>query len=100
MERDDVAALVERLEGGLEGVTPGPWATTWHNDGRHLAVGPEARTKIARINITHIDHESNARHIANCDPDTIRTLLSAIKAQAARIAELEARLDRKEPTNG
>ena len=38
--------------------------------------------------------ETAARHIANCDPDTIRTLLSALQAQAAEIIETRAALEK------
>lgn len=95
---DDIPALIKRLEAGLEGVTPGPWyseGTAVFFDTRKLACcgkgtfeccgnpdidgdyGPVAETS-----------ETGARHIANCDPDTIRTLLSALQAQAAEIERL------------
>lgn len=82
----DVAALVGRLEAGLEGLPAGPWShVPWH-----IAEG-DAEVRVAEgwlLCCTSAD--DYARHIANCDPDTIRTLLSAIKAQAAEISRRDA----------
>lgn len=105
---DDIPALIKRLEAGLEGVTPGPWyseGTAVFFDTRKLSCcgkgvfeccgnpdidgdyGPVAETS-----------ETAARHIANCDPDTIRTLLSALQAQAAEIERLREERENAQST--
>jgi hypothetical protein len=90
----DAAGLVERLEAGLEGVTPGPWR---HEEVRGYCIDyiktnhPDFASTPHRRNLDYVaetENTSNARYIANCDPDTIRVLLSALKAQAAEIEGL------------
>lgn len=92
---DDIAGLVERLEAGLEGVWRGQWAAgvVTDGDGRevpHDGYVSDIDGEGLDIEIKTYDDRAQkvARHIANCDPDTIRALLSALKAQAAEIERL------------
>ena len=81
----DVAALVKRLEAGLEGLPAGPWKhVPWHI----AEGGSEVRVAEGWL-LCCTSADGYARHIANCDPDTIRALLSALQAQAAEIAVLK-----------
>lgn len=59
------------LKEGLEGVTPGPWG--W--DGSEVGV-----TK------------KDASHIANCDPDTIRSLIHRLELAETTVDMLEEEL--------
>ena len=93
---EDVARLVERLEAGLEGVWRGQWAAgvVTDGDGRevpHDGYVSDIDGEGLDIEIKTYDDRAQkvARHIANCDPDTIRALLSALKAQAAEIGHAE-----------
>lgn len=83
------------LKAGLEGVTPGPWgfksaifekdgeydcAVTAHLDGKRQCIA-EAFGRItqeATQNATAL-----AAHIANCDPDTIASLIARLEAAEA-----------------
>ena len=92
---EDVARLVERLEAGLEGVWRGQWAAgvVTDGDGRevpHDGYVSDIDGEGLDIEIKTYDDRAQkvARHIANCDPDTIRALLSALKAQATEIERL------------
>ena len=60
------------VEAGLEGVTPGPWG--W--DGSEVGV-----TK------------KDASHIANCDPDTIASLIARLEAAEADVDQLRVSLE-------
>lgn len=85
----DVAALVKRLEAGLEGLPAGPWKhVPWHI----AEGGSEVRVAEGWL-LCCTSADGYARHIANCDPDTIRALLSALQAQAAEIVRLQDRLE-------
>lgn len=82
MTDDELNALVERLEAGLEGVTPGPWeefrgSIGGYIEGRYEWSSVATAGDVDRENPS--EKNANSRHIANCDPDTIRALLSAIR---------------------
>ena len=67
------AKLNEMLE-GLEGVTPGPWITSRREnrpiDGASYEIGAPDR------GVAGMMHAKDAAHIARCDPDTIRYLVT------------------------
>jgi len=65
----DTDRLAAEMLAGLEGVTPGPW---------------ECQPMLL------IASDPDAAHIARCDPDSIRALLSERANDKARIAELGA----------
>ena len=87
--------IAEKLRAGLEGVTPGPWAVQkWRKEyaGSVLKIDfvyvkgtdPNDTTFVSFEESAHDDDfECNAAHIANCDPDSIRILLDALKAALA-----------------
>jgi hypothetical protein len=69
-QTNGVAVSGERLAemlAGLEGVTPGPWE----------ASGANIRHKHGPLLYTS---ENNAPHLARCDPDTIRAILTELQA--------------------
>ena len=107
-----------RLRGMLtscEGVTPGPWFQTgspWFRDGTGVLAGsPDGNVAYLIADTDDFalprdeyegfplgDKEADAKHLANCDPDTIRSILSELlelrealdewaKARAATLAE-------------
>lgn len=108
------------LRDGCEGVTPGPW---FPHDFADPAVSSDPTCRDIYVSCTTPDHisvasmhggieghrnlkqgRSDASHIAGCDPDTIRALADEVialrkaralisRAQAAKIAELEAALE-------
>jgi hypothetical protein len=83
-------ALIKALEEGLEGVTPGPWSIAeeegwdeawcdWHRVGPFSLTGGKA--------------DADARHIARCSPDNIRTLLSHIEEMRRALTELRKQIE-------
>lgn len=91
----DIEQIERELREGLEGVTPGPWhAVQMYQDrteDRPFVVGPsdvvvgtDGICEPDRMNYrSFVEDAANMRHIARCDPDTIRALL-------ARLREVEA----------
>lgn len=72
--------LAEMLA-GLDGVTPGPWDVKTHeewNEGFDFFGGPD-KAFVFRADVEPED----AAHIANCDPDTIRSLLTELQTLRA-----------------
>lgn len=73
---------------GLEGVTPGPWV--W--GARYIGVGnvmlgkytPIAQTPNGMIAPDGGQWDANAAHIARCDPDTMRQVLTLALAALTR----------------
>lgn len=61
------------LKAGLEGVTRGPWIWDGHD------------------NITV--PKKDAAHIANCDPDTIASLIARLEAAEANVDQLRINLE-------
>lgn len=102
---------IEAILKGTEGVTPGPWLYRpyefddwgWIRGGPPDADGrlwPVANARAGRLlsgdaydtyRINNLDpFEANARHIANCDPQTIAELCAlAIEGLKARQAALK-----------
>lgn len=72
--------LAEMLA-GLEGVTPGPW----YEGDKWVFVAPRSgRSSDALENVLRNEEaQANAAHIARCDPDTIRSLITALQALRA-----------------
>lgn len=75
----------ERLEemlAGLEGVTPGPWVKG--RRGEHLPVnGPCHEVGSPTRGIGTSMYAPDACHIARCDPDTMRSILTELIARRA-----------------
>ncbi|RWE46805.1 MAG: hypothetical protein EOS79_11485 [Mesorhizobium sp.] len=87
----DIEKIEAELRAGLEGVTPGPWhavqmATNKPDIDRPFVVGPsevvvgtDGICEPARFNDRLFPEDAaNMRHIARCDPDTIRLLLDEL----------------------
>ena len=81
--------LVEMLA-GLKGVTPGPWRMVTDYPSISIGAGDYRVVQTANQNNHRrfgtaerwigIEHETNATHIARCDPDTIRSLIEEVQA--------------------
>lgn len=77
--------LAEMLA-GLEGVTPGPW--TEHEKGIHpnpYVCGSPTETecgvdKFVVAYVVGLNSDKNKRHIARCDPDTMRALITELQS--------------------
>lgn len=95
---------------GLEGVTPGPWFTTgspWFQSGDGVMAGspdPHAGFLIADCDDGFNprdeyegyplgDADRDAAHIARCDPDTMRSILTELVALRKVAAELAKAYD-------
>lgn len=101
------AELVERLRAGLEGVTRGPWIAEQLSSVRdkttdrlyvagpsEVVCGNDGICEPAGCNDrTFTEDAANMRHIANCSPDNICTLLDTIESLRARMAEVEGERD-------
>lgn len=74
---------------GLEGVTPGPWRRMESGSNTFIVGHPEwpcrrngveGQWEVARLDDMVEEHpdevKANARHIARCDPDTMRQVLT------------------------
>lgn len=102
-------AVLDEIEAGLEGVTPGPWFTTgspWFvsQDGV-LAGSPDGNISflIADCEDTFSsreeyegpfpigDKDADAAHIARLDPDTIRALITELRERRAQAEFIETR---------
>jgi hypothetical protein len=85
----DIEKVEAELRAGLDGVTPGPWKPFVMNGVR--AVMKDDRELIKWTGFDASDYPEaaakNARHIARCDPDTIRLLLDEL----SRYREAEKR---------
>lgn len=85
-------ARVAEMLTGLEGVSPGPW--TSEADGfepdadvvlySQEPVTDEIGTLIVDGGNSQHDAKANARHIARCDPDTMRSILTELLAWRAK----------------
>lgn len=85
-------AKLNEMLAGLKGVTPGPW-----HEGDHWVFVPPASgiaTQALENILSHDKPQANAAHIARCDPDTIRYLvtqeLSRRAANSAGRVEVKA----------
>lgn len=93
------------LKAGLEGVTPGPWgfnSARFKKDGEYdcavTARFDGKRQCIAEAfgRITEKDTQNAtalAAHIANCDPDTIASLIARLEAAEANVDQLRINLE-------
>jgi hypothetical protein len=81
---------LEQIECGCEGVTPGPW--TWGAQWLAKRIGNSGRVAEDYMHLAQVplnDYDSprwntDAAHIANCDPDTIRELIRLAKLGLAQ----------------
>lgn len=74
------------LKAGLEGVTPGPWEPGTAAGGKTHIYGYRGRT-ICLFSWQKWEEGKTVRdvtHIANCDPDTIASLIARLEAAEAR----------------
>jgi hypothetical protein len=77
---------IDRIEAGLEGVTPGPWIRSGiqqgglDQHGKFLAAGPDGAllffSPIGKTGKEQATCIRDLNHIARLDPDTIRSLLA------------------------
>ena len=74
MSRDQIEAMLA----GLDGVAPSPWRTVLPNrkDGEPGFVRSGAGEN--SITVAVLYHEADTRHIARCDPSTIRAVLTEL----------------------
>ncbi|MCC2098658.1 MAG: Lar family restriction alleviation protein, partial [Hyphomicrobiales bacterium] len=89
----DIDGLVEELERGLEGVTPGPWIRSGVQyratdlSGKLLAAGPDGGLLFFSPMGGDGDQQAAAirdlDHIARCHPANIRKLIAALRARQA-----------------
>lgn len=95
---------IAEIEAGCEGVTPGPWmvqdSNSWRRIGRRYEGQDGGVLCPIKQNDGHPDlcagrgqdTYKNLRHIANCDPDTIRAMAKEIRESRARLRRTEAEL--------
>lgn len=99
-----MTADIDELEAGLEGVTPGPWVYSperhthdspihrdvplpLYNDGTPMTYyGPHLGGVVGSSEWIWLT-EADGKHIARCDPDTIRALIDEIKSLRAALAK-------------
>ncbi|TPM89826.1 FliJ family protein [Mesorhizobium sp. B2-1-3A] len=98
--------LIERLRAGLVGVTPGPWSAVQMDminkdldrpcvvGPSDIVVGNDGICEPDRYNDRMFTEDAaNMRHIANCSPDNIRTLLDALAAKDTALSDATGRID-------
>jgi hypothetical protein len=94
MTENWTTAQLQELIAGTEGVTPGPWTvngrgawicTVGNNRGDPAIFGPRPADGEA---FRYGDKKSDARHIAACSPERIRSLCEALLAARAALAEV------------
>lgn len=101
----NINEILDQIERGLEGVTPGPWrrkpmkgytddyVLTDHPDFQQ----PKHGNLVAECGFSSgkVEHryEADAAHIARCDPDTMRAIIVHIRELEARNRELETLTD-------
>ena len=107
----------ERIRAALAmGPTPGPWFEVHHEDGRWTDIYQRSNryaTPVVYVPPLSVHDENgvwkknkdetaaNAKHVAACDPDTIRALLEERDALAAEVERLnKLRADELEALNG
>lgn len=93
---------LQAMLAGCEGVTPGPWQVKYVGDGR-MAFAIADSDGVSLLTIVEEDHagfaavysDGDAAHLVDCDPDTIRSLVSELLALRAAVALMteEARKD-------
>lgn len=83
--------LIDAMLSGLEGVTPGPWVYGSKFLGAYVDGDTTQYLRIARDGAEDsYDGDlwnANAAHIARCDPDTMRSILTELKALRASHAD-------------
>src|SRR4051812_38496412 len=80
------ADLIQQLQDGLDGVTPGPWKQFRRNGVNEVQHG---RSNVPVVAWSGFDdssrpeheHAANAAHIARCHPDNIRALLDSLASK-------------------
>lgn len=78
---------LQAMLAGCEGVTPGPWQVKYVGDGR-MAFAIADSDGVSLLTIVEEDHadfaavysDGDAAHLVDCDPDTIRSLVSELLA--------------------
>lgn len=93
MTRDQANTTVsdERLTAmlaGLEGVTPGPWEPVFNGERGANVIAPEPDLALATVwpymrTYGPLPANETAAHIARCDPDTMRSILTELSARRA-----------------
>jgi len=79
---------IDEIERGCEGVTAGPWhAEPKVGRGAWIKGAAEEWTAVA-CGFDGTSAAANAAHIARCDPDTIRALIAAARANAKLVEAL------------
>ncbi|MFP1634124.1 hypothetical protein ACLB6G_20535 [Zhengella sp. ZM62] len=101
----NINEILDQIERGLEGVTPGPWKPHRNNAFWEL-VPNNAGTNGIPYSIadfcasdpsdTRGLQEANAAHIARCDPGTMRAIIDAYRQMEARAEAAEAECKRLE----
>lgn len=72
---------IEEMLAGLEGVTPGPWKSAASVEYDCYGIYPDTGftefpiAKMPEYKLTQIV-QADAAHIARCDPDTMRSILT------------------------
>ena len=88
-------AQLQELIAGTEGVTPGPWLSAlWPGSG---SSGPDVGilqgpVMIGRDKMTFHTHE-DAKHIAACSPERIRSLCESLLAARAALEDIAGIFD-------
>lgn len=80
-------ALLDEIERGLEGVTPGPWSVREDKSG---TIGVTADIGRRTLGLNY--YPEDAVHIARLSPDNVRTILDYIASLATRISSDAAKL--------
>lgn len=84
--------LIDEMLAGLEGVTPGPWLKEMEQDEEEdfpsfyvsSAVTTSCNlTVVAKMGEASANARTDASHIARCDPDTMRSILTELRDRRA-----------------
>lgn len=98
----NINEIIDQIERGLEGVTPGPWG--WAEGRPDVFAGWAGKPwTILQVKSTTLGwHENstcasreagkNAAHIARCDPDTMRAIIDAYRTMEARAEAAEVKV--------
>lgn len=104
----NINEILDQIERGLEGVTPGPWRRKpmkGYTDDYVLTDHPDFQQPkhgnfVAECGFSggKVEHryEADAAHIARCDPDTMRAIIDAYRQTEAENTRLRAALANSE----
>ena len=88
-EAPDIKTLVDEIEAGLEGVTPGPWV--YEGETTPYVTSPLGAPDVCDLYhrgqsgalFVKPDADENGPHIARCSPDNMRTIIAHVRALEA-----------------